>query len=76
MEADKNRKKSNLWSKVEEFKILLTKIPIFPRSIITIDQLVIHSMRRKDSIDISEYSWRVLRDILIIVAEGNEKATM
>lgn len=52
-EEEKTRKKSILEAKVEEFKILLTKIPIFPKNIITIDQLVVHSMRRKDSIDIT-----------------------
>lgn len=58
---------------MEEFKILLTKIPIFPKKIITIDQLVVHAIRRKDSIDITEYSWRVLREILILITEKNLK---
>ena len=37
--------------------------------VLTIDQIIIHNMRRKEMIDASEYAWRTLREILSNLAK-------
>ena len=52
---------SVLERKVEEFRTMFTKIPKFSKRIITVDQILIHNMRRKDFLDATEFTWRLLR---------------
>ena len=39
----------------------MSRVPHFTPKVLTIDQIIIHNMRRKEMVDASEYAWKTLR---------------
>lgn len=64
-----SRKKNELESKMEEWNKIIIRIPHFGQKILTIDQIIVHNMRRKEMIEASEFAWRTLRDILVMISK-------
>ncbi len=56
-------------SKVEEWGKIMLRVPHFAANILTIEQIVIHNMRRKEMIDATEFAWRTLREILSVLGK-------
>lgn len=50
-----------LVSKLEEWGKIITRVPHFTQHVLTIDQIIVHNMKRKEMIDVSEFAWRILR---------------
>ena len=48
-------------SKLEEWGKIMIRVPHFATKVLTIDQIIIHNMRRKEMVDVSEYAWKTLR---------------
>jgi len=48
----------------------MIRIPHFATKVLTIEQIVIHNMRRKEMIEATEYAWRTLREILTILGNS------
>lgn len=40
-------KKNDLESKVEEWNKIVVRIPHFSKKVLTVDQIIVHNMRRK-----------------------------
>jgi hypothetical protein len=55
--------------KVEEWGKIMTRVPHFAPNVLTIDQIVIHNMRRKEMIEATEFAWRTLREILSVLGK-------
>ena len=53
--------------RLDEWGKLMGKVPHFTNKVLTIDQIVVHNMRRKEMMEASEYAWRTMREILIIL---------
>lgn len=47
----------------------MTRVPHFATKVLTIDQIIIHNMRRKEMIEATEYAWKTLREILTILGK-------
>lgn len=56
-------------SKVEEWGKIMQRVPHFAANVLTIEQIVIHNMRRKEMIDATEFAWRTLREILSVLGK-------
>ena len=69
-EENAEKKKEYLEGKVEEWGKIIVRIPHFVQKILTIDQIIVHNMRRKEMIDASEFAWRTLRDLLIVISKN------
>ena len=48
-------------TKLEEWTKVMVRVPKFTPKVLTIDQIIIHNMRRKEMVDASEYAWKTLR---------------
>jgi hypothetical protein len=55
--------------KVEEWGKIIARVPHFAANVLTIDQIVIHNMRRKEMIEVTEFAWRTLREILSVLGK-------
>lgn len=47
----------------------MQRVPHFATNVLTIEQIVIHNMRRKEMIDATEFAWRTLREILSVLGK-------
>lgn len=61
--------KNILVTKLEEWAKIMTRVPHFATKVLTIDQIIIHNMRRKEMIEATEYAWKTLREILTILGK-------
>jgi hypothetical protein len=61
--------RSFIEQKLEEWKKVQERIPHFASKILTIEQIIIHNMRKKEMFDGCEFAWRTLRDILVVISK-------
>lgn len=55
--------------KLQEWGKIIARVPHFAANVLTIDQIVIHNMRRKEMIEATEYAWKTLREILSVLGK-------
>ena len=46
---------------MSEWGKISMRIPHFSSKVLTIDQIIIHNMRRKEMIEATEFAWKILR---------------
>lgn len=66
-EAKEEEAKDFLVGKLQEWGKIIARVPHFAANVLTIDQIVIHNMRRKEMVEATEYAWKTLREILSVL---------
>jgi hypothetical protein len=56
-----NELKDHLVLRLEEWGKIIARVPHFSSKVLTIDQIIIHNMRRKEMIEVTEFAWKTLR---------------